>query len=188
MVPTASCPRIRPGVVSGTSPFRMWRSVPQIVVASTRTMTSPSCSISGSATSLQLFRPGPSYTSAFIVLPPLSIQVHRATATTTTTTDQRPIPSVLAASPPSGLVGTSASSHHVVTFNITQHRECRPGPSQKTSTSAQMVGSDRMPRLIWSRYKRGDADALVAHEGNHGEASTIRRPRRRAARWDQERW
>jgi len=37
MVPTPSWPRIRPSVTAGTSPLRMCRSVPQIVVVSTRT-------------------------------------------------------------------------------------------------------------------------------------------------------
>ncbi len=80
MVPTASCPRTRPGVVSGTSPFRMCRSVPQIVVASTCTMTSLSCSIFGSAISLQLLRPGPSYTSAFMFLPPTRLLTQPSSA------------------------------------------------------------------------------------------------------------
>src|SRR5580658_4854206 len=66
-VPTASCPRIVPGTVSATSPFKMCRSEPQIVVASTRTMTSPSSWLTGSGTSFQVFDPGPSYTSAFMV-------------------------------------------------------------------------------------------------------------------------
>src|SRR6185312_6199664 len=52
-VPTASWPRIRPSCTVGTSPLRMCRSVPQMVVASTRTMTSPSSRISGSAASSQ---------------------------------------------------------------------------------------------------------------------------------------
>src|SRR6185437_8129784 len=65
-VPTASWPRIRPGRTSGTSPARMCRSVPQIVVASTRTITSPSSVISGSGTSSQARSPGPWYTSARI--------------------------------------------------------------------------------------------------------------------------
>jgi hypothetical protein len=33
-VPTASCPGTVPGFVSGTSPLRMWRSLPQIVEVS----------------------------------------------------------------------------------------------------------------------------------------------------------
>ena len=40
-VPTPSCPRIRPSVTAGTSPLRMCRSVPQIVVVSIRTIASP---------------------------------------------------------------------------------------------------------------------------------------------------
>jgi hypothetical protein len=50
---------VRPLVTSGTSPLRMCRSVPQMVTASTRTMTSPSSVISGSGTSSQAFWPGP---------------------------------------------------------------------------------------------------------------------------------
>jgi hypothetical protein len=65
-VPTASWPRILPARTSGTSPARMCRSVPQMVVASTRTMASPSSMISGSATSSHAFWPGPWYTSAYI--------------------------------------------------------------------------------------------------------------------------
>ena len=63
-VPTASCPRIRPFATSGTSPFRMCRSVPQIVTASTRTMASRGSCISGSATSVHSMAPGPPYTRA----------------------------------------------------------------------------------------------------------------------------
>ena len=40
IVPTASCPRMRPSVTAATSPCRMCRSVPQIVVVSTLTTTS----------------------------------------------------------------------------------------------------------------------------------------------------
>src|SRR3546814_5178848 len=38
--PTPSWPRMRPSVTAGTSPLRMCRSVPQIVVASILTMAS----------------------------------------------------------------------------------------------------------------------------------------------------
>ena len=48
-----------PARTSGTSPARMCRSVPQMVVASTRTMASPSSMISGSGTSSHAFWPGP---------------------------------------------------------------------------------------------------------------------------------
>jgi len=58
-VPTASWPRIVPGVTSGTSPFRMCRSVPQIVEVSMRTTTSVACSIVGSGTRSQARSPGP---------------------------------------------------------------------------------------------------------------------------------
>ena len=63
-VPTASWPRMRPSVTAGTSPLRMCRSVPQIVVASTRTIASVSAITSGFGTSSQAFTPGPWYTSA----------------------------------------------------------------------------------------------------------------------------
>ena len=59
-VPTASCPRMRPAVTSGVSPLRMWRSEPQMVVVSTRTMASVSASSTGSGTSVQALDPGPS--------------------------------------------------------------------------------------------------------------------------------
>ena len=48
-VPTASWPRTRPSVTAGTSPLRMCRSVPQIVVVSTLTMTSVGSLMPGSA-------------------------------------------------------------------------------------------------------------------------------------------
>ncbi len=66
IVPTPSCPRIRPSVTAGTSPLRMCRSVPQIVVVSTCTITSVGSMISGSGASSHAFSPGPWYTSAFI--------------------------------------------------------------------------------------------------------------------------
>ncbi len=49
----------RTRAVSGTSPLRMWRSVPQMVTASIRTTASVCSSIFGSGTSSQLFSPGP---------------------------------------------------------------------------------------------------------------------------------
>ena len=58
-VPTASWPRMRPSVTSGTSPFRMCRSVPQIVTASTRTIASVSATIVGLATSSHALLSGP---------------------------------------------------------------------------------------------------------------------------------
>ena len=58
-VPTPSWPRMRPSVTAGTSPLRMCRSVPQIVVVSTRTMTSVGSMIVGSGTSSHAFLPGP---------------------------------------------------------------------------------------------------------------------------------
>ena len=47
IVPTPSCPRIRPSVTAGTSPLRMCRSVPQIVVVSSCTITSVGSTSSG---------------------------------------------------------------------------------------------------------------------------------------------
>ena len=58
-VPTASWPRIRPSVTAATSPCRMCRSVPQIVVVSTRTTTSVGSWIVASGTSSQALLPGP---------------------------------------------------------------------------------------------------------------------------------
>src|SRR5664279_894480 len=66
IVPTPSWPRIRPSLTVGTSPFRMCRSVPQIVVVSTATITSVGSTILGSGTSCHAFWPGPWYTRAFI--------------------------------------------------------------------------------------------------------------------------
>jgi hypothetical protein len=59
MVPTPSWPRILPLATAGTSPLRMWRSVPQMVVVSTLTITSLGFWIVGSGTSVQDFSPGP---------------------------------------------------------------------------------------------------------------------------------
>src|SRR6188472_4092940 len=66
IVPTPSWPRIRPFVTAGTSPLRIWRSVPQIVVVSTLTITSLGFWILGSGTSVQDISPGPPYTRAFM--------------------------------------------------------------------------------------------------------------------------
>src|SRR5660397_61545 len=60
---------MRPASTSGTSPLRMCRSVPQMVVATIFTTTSVESLITGRGTSSQLFSPGPLYTSAFIVCP-----------------------------------------------------------------------------------------------------------------------
>src|SRR5689334_9820732 len=65
-VPTASWPRMRPSVTAGTSPCRMCRSVPQIVVVSTLTTTSVGSLMAASGTSSHAFWPGPWYTRAFI--------------------------------------------------------------------------------------------------------------------------
>ena len=58
-VPTASWPRTRPSVTASTSPWRMCRSVPQIVVVSTRTTTSVGSTTAASGTSSQALLPGP---------------------------------------------------------------------------------------------------------------------------------
>ena len=68
-VPTASWPRMRPSVTAGTSPLRMCRSVPQIVVVSTLTITSVGSWMPGSSTLSQERCPGPPNTSAFMSLP-----------------------------------------------------------------------------------------------------------------------
>src|SRR3954454_13491372 len=70
-VPTASCPRMRPSVTAGTSPLRMCRSVPQIVVVSTLTITSVGSWMPGSSTVSQDRSPGPPNTNAFMSLPPV---------------------------------------------------------------------------------------------------------------------
>ena len=59
MVPTPSWPRMRPLATAGTSPLRMCRSVPQMVVVSTLTITSLGFWIVGSGTSVHDFSPGP---------------------------------------------------------------------------------------------------------------------------------
>lgn len=58
-VPTPSWPRMRPGVTAGTSPLRMCRSVPQMVVVSILTIASVGSWISGPVTSSQDYCPGP---------------------------------------------------------------------------------------------------------------------------------
>ena len=58
-IPTPSCPRMRPSVTVGTSPLRMWRSVPQMVVVVIRTTASVASSIRGFGISSQERRPGP---------------------------------------------------------------------------------------------------------------------------------
>ena len=70
-VPTPSCPSTRPSVTAGTSPLRMCRSVPQIVVVSTFMITSVALRMAGSGTVSHSFCPGPWYTSAFTVSPVL---------------------------------------------------------------------------------------------------------------------
>ncbi len=72
-VPTASWPRMRPGVTSGTSPLMMCRSVPQMVTASTRTTASAASLMPGSGTSCQEVCPGPWKTSAFMTSPSLPL-------------------------------------------------------------------------------------------------------------------
>ena len=66
IVPTASWPRMRPSVTAATSPCRMCRSVPQIVVVSTLTTTSVGSWTVASGTSAHSLLPGPWYTNAFI--------------------------------------------------------------------------------------------------------------------------
>src|SRR5690554_1840802 len=58
-MPTPSWPRIRPGVTVGTSPLRICRSVPQIVVLVILTMASVALEIIGLGTEVQDFSPGP---------------------------------------------------------------------------------------------------------------------------------
>jgi hypothetical protein len=58
-VPTASWPRTVPGRVSGTSPLRMCRSVPQMVTASIWMIASRGSAMTGSALSVHAFSPGP---------------------------------------------------------------------------------------------------------------------------------
>ena len=68
ITPMPSCPRILPGIHVGTSPFRMCRSVPQIVVFTILTTASLCCSSFGLGRSSTAIDLGPWYTSAFIVL------------------------------------------------------------------------------------------------------------------------
>ena len=58
-MPTPSWPRIRPSVTEGTSPFRMWRSVPQMVDVVIRTTASVASRISGRGFFSQARFPGP---------------------------------------------------------------------------------------------------------------------------------
>ena len=58
-IPTPSWPRIRPGSQVGTSPLRIWRSVPQIVVWVIFTIASVASLISGIGLSSSAFLPGP---------------------------------------------------------------------------------------------------------------------------------
>ena len=58
-IPTPSCPRMRPSVTLGTSPLRMCRSVPQMVVVVIRTTASVAAVIRGFGFSSQERRPGP---------------------------------------------------------------------------------------------------------------------------------
>ncbi len=72
--PTASWPRTVPGRTSGTSPFRMCRSVPQTVTASTRTIASVESLRTGSAVSSQAASPGPWKTYALMSPHPLAVR------------------------------------------------------------------------------------------------------------------
>jgi len=56
--PTPSWPRMRPGAQVGTSPLRMCRSVPQIVVLTILTTASVGAAISGIGRSSMAFFPG----------------------------------------------------------------------------------------------------------------------------------
>ncbi len=58
-MPTPSWPRMVPGLHVATSPLRMWRSVPQIVVRVMRTMASPGPASCGFGRSSTFLRPGP---------------------------------------------------------------------------------------------------------------------------------
>src|SRR5579872_5733208 len=66
-IPTPSWPRMRPGTTSGTSPFRICRSVPHIVVFTTLTRASVGSIIVGFGLVSQAFLPGPLYTRAFMI-------------------------------------------------------------------------------------------------------------------------
>ena len=57
--PTPSCPRMRPSVTVGTSPFRMWRSVPQMVDVVIRTTASVASWTLGLGRFSQARFPGP---------------------------------------------------------------------------------------------------------------------------------
>lgn len=58
---------MRPGATVGTSPFKMWISVPQVVVREIFTMASVAAWSEGRGLSYRARLPGPWYTSAFIV-------------------------------------------------------------------------------------------------------------------------
>ena len=66
MTPTGSWPMVRPGA-TGYSPFRIWMSVPQIVVVVTR-ISASSGPTSGTGFSRSAIRPGLAKTAALIVL------------------------------------------------------------------------------------------------------------------------
>ena len=55
----APWPSTRPSLTVATSPFRMWRSVPQMVVVTIRTTASVGCRTTGWAFSSHAFLPGP---------------------------------------------------------------------------------------------------------------------------------
>ncbi len=57
--PTPSCPSTRPGSQLGTSPLRICRSVPQMVVCVTRTIASVAAASVGAGRSSSDFFPGP---------------------------------------------------------------------------------------------------------------------------------
>lgn len=57
--PTPSWPRTRPSTTAGTSPARMWRSVPQMVVATIFTIASVGFWSVGFARSSNALFPGP---------------------------------------------------------------------------------------------------------------------------------
>src|SRR5580658_3258332 len=58
-MPTPSWPRMQPGLHVGTSPLRMCRSVPQIVVLVTLTIASVGAEICGFGRFSRAFLPGP---------------------------------------------------------------------------------------------------------------------------------
>src|SRR6266436_6175462 len=72
-VPTPSWPRMRPGAQVATSPLRMCKSVPQMVVFVIRTIASVAAAIAGIGRSSSAFLPGPRYTRAFIDSAPSTV-------------------------------------------------------------------------------------------------------------------